>query len=209
MTDRLKDDRWAWYGTGPGIGIQLADGRLVIPCYHSVLGAGDYQSHMIFSDDHGTTWRLGKTVSGNTSECQIAQRVDGTVYVNARTLRGTKLRTIAVSSDRAKSWSKAEFDEQLYDPPCQAALIVVSCDERPLWLFSHPAGPGRRNLTVRFSYDEGRTWKGSRKIASGDNQYSSLAVLPDGKIGCLFESWRDGNYQILFTQFELARNTSD
>jgi len=202
LTARLRRENWAWYGTGPGIGIQLKDGRLVIPAYHSVLPSGDYESHLIYSDDHGKTWKLGGTVGGNSSECQVAQRRDGTLYLNARTLRRTQYRTIATSRDRGASWSRPQFDKALFDPPCQAALLVLPGQKRPLWLFSHPAGPKRRNLTVRVSFDEGLTWPRSRLLVAGDAQYSSLALLPDGRLGCLFESWRNDNYQILFARFE-------
>ena len=32
ITATTKEPGWAWYATGPGNGIQLEDGRLVIPC---------------------------------------------------------------------------------------------------------------------------------------------------------------------------------
>lgn len=209
LTSRLRKDNWAWYGTGPGIGIQLDNGRLVIPSYHSVLPSGDYESHMIYSDDHGRTWELGGTVGGNTSECHVGQRTDGSLYVTARTLRHTQLRTTSVSTDHGESWSKPALASRIYDPPCQASLLVVPGSARrfdrdkPVWLYAHPAGPGRRCLTVRVSYDEGRSWSHARQISTGDNQYSSMTLMPNGQVGCLFESWRDKNYQILFTQFDL------
>ena len=209
LTDRLRRKDWAWYGTGPGIGVQLANGRLVIPSYHSVMPSGDYESHMIYSDDPGESWQLGGTVGGNTSECHVGQRSDGTLYVTARTLRHTQLRTTAVSSDHGESWSMPALASRIYDPPCQGSLLVVPGGARrvhkakPVWLYTHPAGPGRHNLTVRVSYDEGRSWSHGRQISTGDNQYSSMTLMPNGRIGCLFESWRNNNYQILFTQFDL------
>jgi len=59
--DRRKTPDWRWYATGPGVGIQLEKGpwkgRLLIPCDHSVALSGHdqlgYNSHVIFSDDHG------------------------------------------------------------------------------------------------------------------------------------------------------------
>ena len=35
ITAEVKPDDWTWYATGPGHGIQLSGGRLVIPCDHS------------------------------------------------------------------------------------------------------------------------------------------------------------------------------
>ena len=34
ITAEVKDPSWTWYATGPGHGIQLKSGRLVIPCDH-------------------------------------------------------------------------------------------------------------------------------------------------------------------------------
>ena len=34
ITTTTKKKGWTWYGTGPGVGIQLIDGRLFIPSYH-------------------------------------------------------------------------------------------------------------------------------------------------------------------------------
>ena len=35
ITTHVKRDEWGWYATGPGIGIQLRNGRLIVPCDHS------------------------------------------------------------------------------------------------------------------------------------------------------------------------------
>ncbi len=50
-------------------GIQLKDyknkGRLVIPCDHIEAGSIKYFSHVIYSDDHGETWKLGILFEGS------------------------------------------------------------------------------------------------------------------------------------------------
>ena len=65
ITSTVKLAPWSWYATGPGSGSQITRGqhrgRLVIPCDHKV-PTGDaplYYSHIIYSDDHGATWKLG------------------------------------------------------------------------------------------------------------------------------------------------------
>ena len=71
---------WEWIGTGPGHGIQLTTGRLVIPCWAGKGAAfcGDVQaSFVIYSDDGGTTWKRGATLDHDASdECQVVERVD-------------------------------------------------------------------------------------------------------------------------------------
>lgn len=208
----VRQRNWTWYGTGPGIGIQLQSGRLLIPCYHAEAGTKTYRSHVIYSDDQGKTWQRGPAVGADCTECQVAQRIDGSLVLSARTLTGSPQRTTSLSKDGGKSWSEPVKDKQLYDPSCQAVLYRVpqpNASRKSRWLYCHPAGPdGRRNLTVRLSRDEGRTWPVSKLIRAGDSQYCCLAALPDGQIGCLFESWVDRNYRIFFVKFKLEETDS-
>ena len=46
----------------------------------------------------------------------------------------------------------------------------------------------RRNLTLRLSQDEGRTWPHARVLNEGLAGYSDLAVTKEGKILCAFEN---------------------
>lgn len=203
ISSTARDTKWTWYGTGPGTGIQLQNGRLVIPAYHAEEKTGIYRSHMVYSDDQGATWQRGAPVGEHCGECHVVQRQNGELVLNARTNQGRERRTTSTSTDGGATWSKAVFDEALYDPHCEACVIRLpsQTDMQPKWLFSHPAGPGRRDLTVRLSRDEGQTWPIAHKIRSGDSQYSSLARLPDASIGCLYDCWVDGNYRLFFVKF--------
>lgn len=206
LTAAAKAPDWTWYGTGPGLGVQLHSGRLVVPCYHAEAGTKTYRSHVITSDDHGRTWQRGAAVGEHCTECQVAERLDGTLVLSARTLQGQPERTTAVSRDGGRTWSEPVRDPNLYDPSCQAALyrLPAGAKDPPRWLYCHPAGPdGRRNLTVRLSTDEGRSWPVGRRLRVGDSQYSCLARLPDGHVGCLYDCWVDGNYRLFFVRFEL------
>ena len=85
ITASTKQPDWTWYATGPGVGIQLENGRLVIPCDHGVAVSRDYHSHVIYSDDHGKTWKTGGSVPDKTtSECQVVERNDGSLLINIR-----------------------------------------------------------------------------------------------------------------------------
>jgi len=204
ITASTKLPEWTWFGAGPGTGVQLADGRLMIPCYHADERDRIYRSHVIFSDDHGKTWSASEPAGAYCGECYVVPRRNGEIYLNARTNQGLNRRTVAISKDRGATWS-ATYDENLYDPHCQGCVIAIPSPEntRPIWLFSNPAGPGRHDLTLRVSFDEGKTWPKRQRIASGDGQYTSLAVLPNGRIACLYDAWRDGDYRLYFTQFAL------
>ncbi|MFV2091040.1 MAG: hypothetical protein ACC642_10295, partial [Pseudomonadales bacterium] len=57
------------------------------------------------------------------------------------------------------------------------------------------------HMTVRLSYDEGKTWPVAKVIYPGPSQYSGLVTLPDMTIGCIFE--RDYLHGIRFVRFSL------
>ena len=54
-------------------------------------------------------------------------------------------------------------------------------------LFSNPASLKREKMTVRLSYDDGKTWPVAKELHAGPAAYSCLAVLPDGSVACLYE----------------------
>ncbi len=59
ITSSVKRPEWTWYATGPGNGIQLRSGRLVVACDHKVVHTESMHSHLIYSDDGGATWSIG------------------------------------------------------------------------------------------------------------------------------------------------------
>ena len=72
-------------------------------------------------------------------------------------------------------------------------------------LFSIPATAGdRANGSVHLSRDEGVTWSAPKTICPGRFAYSCLAVLPDGLVGCLYETGRTDPYEkIVLARFLL------
>jgi sialidase-1 len=194
ITTHVKRDEWGWYATGPGIGIQLRNGRLIVPCDHSRIEGRSYGSHVIYSDDHGAHWKIGGSVTGGANECQVAQVADGSLILNMRMQSGEKKRGIARSFDGGLSWGPLSFDETLIDPVCQGSLIS---DGRQL-LFSNPASTSKReNLTVRWSSDMGRTWPRQLVLEPGPSAYSSLVVLGKGRYACLYETGDRGAYEYI------------
>ena len=211
ITTATKKKGWTWYGTGPGGGIQLVDGRLLIPSYHCGGRKGVVtKSHSIFSDDHGKTWQLGASAGAGNGECQALQKKDGSIYLSARTSGDGPLeRSIVLSSDRGASWSPKQFDKSLFDPHCEASLLALPSASKeklvqPTWLFCAPAGPKRHDLTIRVSRDEGATWQPSCLLRKGNGQYTSMALLADGRLGVFYDCWEDDNYQLYFASVDMA-----
>ena len=196
----VKPD-WVWVATGPGVGIQLANGphrgRLVIPSDHRRTLADkkpEWNSHMMFSDDGGKSWQISAPIQTGGNECQVIERADGTLLVNTR-MQGDfqGFRGIATSTDGGATWSAISQEKQLPCPKCEGSLLRY---DNTRLIFSNPHPPesttdkpsnARLNLTVRSSTDDGKTWSVARLLHEGPSAYSSLARLPDGTILCLYE----------------------
>ncbi|MSO22535.1 MAG: exo-alpha-sialidase [Acidobacteria bacterium] len=202
-----RDSNWTWYATGPGNGIQLKSGRLLIPCCHSPKGTRMYRSHVIYSDDHGKSWKLGGTVGDNADESAVVESSDGSLLINMRSALGRN-RLVSRSGDQGASWSPIEADPALIEPPCQASILRFSSKSRTSKsriLFSNPAdGAKRVTLTVRVSYDEGKTWPVLKLLCEAPSAYSALAVLRNHTVGCLYETGSSLPYDMIrFAQFNL------
>jgi sialidase-1 len=213
ITSTTKKTTWRWYATGPGHGIALASGRLVIPADHT--GAGLLRgSHTLLSDDHGQTWRIG-TVDDHTDgridpdETTVAQLPDGRLYLSAHDEGGTDPTTRAFTYSLTNG---STFSAPFRAAPALIAPVVkgtllqdtgTSC--KPL-LFSAPQDPAQRqNLTVRRSADGGRTWRTDRVIAPGPAAYSDLAKLDRTTAGVLYETGTVGPYErIQFRSFTVT-----
>lgn len=228
ITNSAKLPDMTAYWTGPGNGIQLRSGRLVIPSYHvrrlppearSALDGPDdnskigniverllapyFFSHMLYSDDGGRSWKLGGNAQPKTGECAAAELADGSLLLNMRNYYGRGLKATARSRDGGLTWTGAGFDEALTEPVCQASLIRYGKKGDRL-LFSNPAAMKRVNMTVRLSEDGGRSWVAQRVLHEGPSAYSSLAELRDGAIACLYERGDKGPYEtITFARFSL------
>jgi sialidase-1 len=190
ITGTSKPTNWTWYATGPGVGIQSRSGRLIIPCDYNLAVSKVRRSHVIFSDDHGANWKLGGTIGDDCNECQVVELADGALLMNMRSYRGKNRRAISTSHDGGLKWSEPVLDEALIEPVCQASLLRYTegrTQQKNRVLFSNPASTKRENLTVRLSYDEGKTWPVAKPLHPGPAAYSSLAVLPDLTIACLYE----------------------
>lgn len=190
---------WQAIATGPGHGIQLRSGRLVVPVWAATYEGGSpirHASSVVYSDDDGTTWHAGEIAVRGGGECNVAELSDGKVILTARNSDPRDRRAVTFSPHGAGDWSPVEFADELLEPGCMAGLVeyrAAGDDGHPMHLFSslhttEREHKERKDLTITVSYDDGRTWPVSRLLQSGPSAYSDLAVLPDGTILCFHES---------------------
>ena len=185
--------------SGPGCGIQMRSGRLIMPGY---AGEGDggseigFRSRVLYSHDHGQSWRLGRPVSTDTNESQAVELADGRLMLNMRQGTGQCCRAVALSEDGGESWGDVYWDRSLNECPCQASIVRYSdaeTDGRSRIIFANPDNVGekfgveRTKMTVRISYDEAQTWPVKKLVHAGPSSYSGLVGLPDGDVGLVFE----------------------
>jgi len=180
---------WKVIATGPGHGIQLKSGRLVVPIWLAFGKTGDHApsaSATIFSDDHGKSWQAGDLAVpnqgefGNPNETMLAELSDGKVMLVSRNVSKPNRKLITIGPDGASGWSKPEFHPELYEPICMASVLAIP-DQPGTLVFSHPfkvplgsdgkevlATRGKReNLTIRLSRDDGKTWPIHRVLDPG------------------------------------------
>lgn len=208
-----KDYAWKVLATGPDHGLQLKNGRLLVPIWLSTGTGGNAHrpsvTATIYSDDHGKTWHAGEIAVPNTAdwinpnETVAIELADGSVMLNVRNESKTHRRLVTISKDGATGWSTPKFDDALLEPICMASIIRLSLKSagagKNRIVFANPdnlsradgkEAPGknrdRKNLSVKLSYDEGKTWSVNKVLDPGGSGYSDLAVTKDGVILCFY-----------------------
>ena len=201
ITADVKLPHWRWYATGPGHAIQLASGRLLVPCNHNLREAGKERNttyaHVIFSDDGGAHWQLGGVNPGGGNESCALQLADGSVYLNSRRNKLAGCRLYGISHDEGLTFTEWGDHAELVEPKmfsggCQGSLLMLPGEltgGARVTLFCNPAtaGEDRRNFAIRRSHDECRSWSQPRTVFAGHSGYSDLAGLPAGTLCAFFE----------------------
>ena len=183
-----------------GRGIQTRSGKLI----HCLVNL-EKGLHLFGSDDHGESWYFIDTPISPANESKIIELNDGSWMVNSR-VEEEGMRYIHTSNDDGKNWN-SQPEPNLIDPGCNASIIrytsIKEGAKKNRLLFSNAKmKKGRKNMTVRISYDEGKTWSDGKTIYTGGAAYSSLTILKNGNIGLFFE--KDDSKENVFVSFSLA-----
>jgi sialidase-1 len=212
------------HGSAPGVTLKYGQhkGRLLIPARYGPSEEGltgdalyellqtQHYNCALYSDNHGLTWQTSEPVQVGTGEGCLAEMSDGTIYYNSRAFFLDYKRRLAYSYNGGETFQNFSIDNTLLEPAggCNAGLVrypFARSNGKYIFLFSNPANHlvPRTEMTVRISYDEGRTWPLGRILHQKFAAYSALAVGRDGTIYCLYECGVSGYEQIKIAIFNL------
>ena len=151
---------------------------------------------ILYSKDHGETWAISSPACYNTTEAQVAELPSGELMLNMRNQSGGG-RAVYTTRDWGKTWQEHSSNiKALQEPICMASLISVPAKDNVLGknilLFSNPNDPkDRRNITIKLSFDDGKTWEASHQVLLDDDYgwgYSCLTMIDRETVGILYES---------------------
>lgn len=194
VTEQMKDPSWYFFFQGPGRGITMDDGTLVFASQYigkdKIPNAG-----IMYSKDHGKTWKVSKHARTNTTESQVAEIAPGVLMLNMRDNRGGS-RAVSTTTDMGETWKEHESSRTaLPESICMASLIHVKAKDnvlgKDILLFSNPnTTEGRHSMTIKASLDGGNTWLPENQLLvdSGSSWgYSCLSMIDHETVGILYE----------------------
>ena len=194
------------FAFGPGHGIRTKSGMLTVPVWLVPKSANVPVSEhwpsvtsTFCSKDNGKTWFLGEIIESvggclypgvvYPNESVAAETSDGRIIMSVRSFN--RYRSLTYSQSGYDGWSRLEARKDLPDPCCfgsiakydglngKYALISVNCaDEHD-----------RINVTLRISYDDGRTWNVKRTVDAERGGYCDIAT--DEKNGNIYVLYED------------------
>jgi sialidase-1 len=194
VTEQMKNPSWYFFFQGPGRGITMDDGTLVFASQYigkdKIPNAG-----IMYSKDHGKTWKVSKHARTNTTESQVAEIAPGILMLNMRDNRGGS-RAVSTTTDMGETWKEHESSRTaLPESICMASLIHVKAKDnvlgKDILLFSNPnTTEGRHSMTIKASLDGGYTWLPENQLLvdSGSSWgYSCLSMIDQETVGILYE----------------------
>ncbi|XP_041850622.1 sialidase-4 [Melanotaenia boesemani] len=196
--DTIKD--WATFALGPGHGIQLKSGRLLIPAYAYHIECKECFGQLCLttphafcfhSDTHGRSWRFGEPIPTPESvECQMVSvdEEDGTnvLYCNARSPLGYRVQ--ALSLDDGAVFQEGQLVQRLVEPRngCHGSIVGFPA---PLDLYQnlndhlqHPVYHLRHWTSCLTNSDHKLTHSSSVASLSPNSSSSCMAAPPRSNI---------------------------
>ncbi len=173
-------------GSGRGIVLQRQkvdslNGRVMFAMSHRFSGSG-IQEYIIYSDDEGATWKMSpKSAYNGGDESKLVELADGTVMISVRQSGNRGFNT---STDGGMTWGTQTTNSNISGNACNADILYYN---KHVLLHSYVNNGSRKNLTVKASFDNGKTWGNGIVICAPSSCYSTMDITKDGNVGILYE----------------------
>ncbi len=208
----FKED-WRSYANTPGHAIQLRYskkyiGTIFVAANHSFgtpqKDFKDYYSHAFYTTDHAKTWKITPNIPiKGSNEATAVELSEGKILINCRNQSGEpKNRILATYKLGSKKWNNVRFAKDLPDPVCQGSMIDYinhSGKQTKIYFSNLDSELKRENLTIKVSYNKGKSWKNIETIYKDSAAYSDIINIFQDFIGVLYE--KDSYSKIVFTSF--------
>lgn len=202
-------------GSGRGLMLQRQkdkqlNGRIMFAMSHRFIvnGKRSIQEYIIYSDDEGNTWKFSTQSAYNGGdESKLVELADGTVMISVR--QGGQ-RGYNKSTDGGVTWGTQAKWADISGCACNADILYVN---KHVMLHSYPNNGSRKNLTIKASFDDGKSWSNPYVVCAPGASYSTMDVTKDGDIAIFYEdnACSTGfvlNYVVLPTSFIYKGNLS-
>lgn len=191
-------------------------------------------NYVYYSDNFGSTWTLlgtGAAISDTGDEAKVEELSDGTIVISSRASNKTGTRyynkyTFTNLNAATGSWG-SQTSKQLNNTTnaCNTDFLRVRCLKNgapaEILIQTQPSG-SRTNLTAYYADVTGATsdinlgsltWNTGKQISSTGSCYASMAIMPNGKIGMLWEDQSDNSssdvYDLMFNTFTVKELTNN
>lgn len=199
-------------GSGRGLMLQRQkneqlNGRIMFAMSHRFAN-NNVQEYIIYSDDEGDTWKFStQSAYSGGDESKLVELADGTVMIS---VRQSGQRGYNKSTDGGVTWGTQAKWADIDGNACNGDILYVN---KHVMLHSYPNDGKRKNVTIKASFDGGKSWSNPYVVCAPSSCYSTMDVTKDGDIAIFYEdnACSTGfvlNYVVLPTSFIYKGNLS-
>lgn len=219
LTDELYNTTYnegavqgSFAGSGRGLMLQRQkdeqlNGRIMFAMSHRFAN-NNVQEYIIYSDDEGDTWKFStQSAYSGGDESKLVELADGTVMIS---VRQSGQRGYNKSTDGGVTWGTQAKWADIDGNACNGDILYVN---KHVMLHSYPNNGSRKNVTIKASFDGGKSWSNPYVVCAPSSCYSTMDVTKDGDIAIFYEdnACSTGfvlNYVVLPTSFIYEGNLS-
>lgn len=199
----------SFFASGNGVRLTRGEhkGRIIFVAAMVKKANNQLDNFAVYSDDNGATWTVSKRAYSSGDESKVIELNDGRVLMS---VRQNGARGYTISSDGGETWGTPGRWNEMTTNACNGDMLRVFAtdkgDAENLILHSIPNSMNREKVSLYMSRDEGQSWQFAKELCPEGSCYSSLSMLPDGRIVCYVErdTDGDGNYELWFLRFTLG-----